>query len=212
MASPPGGSIPALPPGLDLSSLLSVEFMRQSGAYALAAAFAGFTWDTLLCFPSEYKYFWKGKFTPGSFLYFMNRYFVVINLILGVLGVFVGPSPKVSVLWQTHLAGTGSFLQTTFAEAVLLRRALTILGNKSTFKYILYGGYFTSIIVAVTVTQFSVKSMTMATKSLFGTPMCAVITAERGAAYEVGFSFIPTTAVQHITCCCIFLGVHKRDK
>ncbi|KAH8818768.1 hypothetical protein DL96DRAFT_370925 [Flagelloscypha sp. PMI_526] len=191
MANPLGRSIPVLLPALDMSLLLSVEFMRQQGAYALAAAFTGFTCDMLLCFPSEYKYFWQGKFTLGTLLYFLNRYFVVVNLILGALAMLVGPSPEVGVLWLSHLSGTGAFLQTTFTEAVLLRRALIFLEDTSIFHYILRGGFLLSTIVGATVTQLSVKSTTMATKTYFGTPMCTVITFEPGFASELVFLFAP---------------------
>ncbi|KAH8818769.1 hypothetical protein DL96DRAFT_370920 [Flagelloscypha sp. PMI_526] len=196
MASPLGGSIPVLLPSLDMTLLLSVEFKRQACGYALsiAAAFTGFAWDTLLCFPSEYKYFWKGKFTQGSLLYFLNRYFVVINLTLSVLAMLVGPSPKVRVIWLSYLAGTGAFLQATFAEAVLLRRALLFLDNTSIFKYILLGGFFVTMTAGATVAQLTVKSMTMATKTYFGTSMCTVITFEPGFVSELGFVYVPAVA------------------
>ncbi|KAH8818764.1 hypothetical protein DL96DRAFT_370838 [Flagelloscypha sp. PMI_526] len=191
MDSPLGRSIPVLLLAPDMSLLLSVEFKRQACGYALSAAFTGFAWDTLLCFPSEYKYFWKGNFTQGSFLYFLNRYFVVINLTLSVLAMLVAPSPKVGVIWLSYLAGTGAFLQAIFAEAVLLRRALLFLDNTSIFKYILLGGFFVTIIAGTTVAQLTVKSMTMATKTYFGTSMCTVITFEPGFVSELGFVYVP---------------------
>ncbi|KAH8818771.1 hypothetical protein DL96DRAFT_1715065 [Flagelloscypha sp. PMI_526] len=87
-----------------------------------------------------------------------------------------------------------AFLQQTFAEAVLLRRALIFLDDTSIFKYILLGGFFLTIIAGAIVTQLTVKSVTMATKTYFGTPMCTVIAFEPGFLSELGFVYAPAVA------------------
>ncbi|KAH8818772.1 hypothetical protein DL96DRAFT_1621910 [Flagelloscypha sp. PMI_526] len=96
-------SVPVLLPAREMSVLISVEFTRQAGAYALEF----FTWchvvQVLLGMWAQICVSWvyddtmqKRRFGQGSILYFLNRYFVVINLTMSVLAMLVAPSPKVA--------------------------------------------------------------------------------------------------------------------
>ncbi|KAH8817677.1 hypothetical protein DL96DRAFT_1623076 [Flagelloscypha sp. PMI_526] len=192
MSSSSDGGMSGLPPGVDISLFLDLEYFRLATSYALTACWAGLAWDYSLCFPTEYKYFWKRRFTYGTLLYFMNRYFIIFNLTMSTLGVLVAPNDSFCAAWLGHLAGTGAFLQIMFAEAALLRRVLAIFGSRHhRLKYLLIATFLAANVSGLVVTQLALNSLTTTTRTLFGNRMCGFLSATPGPAYEVGFDFVP---------------------
>ncbi|EJF67423.1 hypothetical protein DICSQDRAFT_165251 [Dichomitus squalens LYAD-421 SS1] len=68
--------------------ILSLEGLERA-RYLAVAAIACFLYDAAVTFDQEVEYFWKGSWSLSRVLFFINRYFPLLALFMGLVAIIV---------------------------------------------------------------------------------------------------------------------------
>ncbi|KAH7100817.1 hypothetical protein BKA62DRAFT_234667 [Auriculariales sp. MPI-PUGE-AT-0066] len=140
---PPGTGAALDDEGEQATALILIEALNKAPfvlalRYLAFAAFSVLLYDYLLTFPDEVAYFWQGRKTWPSLLFFLNRYLPILATLFNMIGQLVEPpSDMVCQLWLKGLLTWAPAVEIFASHCILAARLNAVYGNKRNVRIIL---------------------------------------------------------------------------